>query len=436
MAFYELDEKPLNRLLAYITLLVGLGTFLDGYDLLNISVALPFLMKFMKATAAIQGVLGTATYVGGIFGALLFGAFSDLRGRKPALIVDLVFFFIASILSAFVSSAAQLIALRLAIGFGIGADIVSGPALLSEMLPRSRRGAMLGLSLLMMPLGGLASALAAYILYSLRVPADLIWRAVFALGAVPALIVVLLRSRILESPRWVAKFGDPKKHKKEFSVFGIAKQEAAKRSYSEIFRSYRKAFAYSSIAWFSAGTTSMLTIFTPMILERFATKGYPQMLSLTLVAWTSALAGAAISAILHDYVGRKRTAMASILLLGASYILLGLSLRLSAYALESSLSAAMFFAFMNVSAAYVIQTEVFPTEAKSFADGLAFSLNRVANFLFGSIVPVLLVSGLLAGFMLISGIIVIILGSAIAFLGIETKKKSLEAIERELISQI
>ncbi|MGC9145137.1 MAG: MFS transporter [Nitrososphaeria archaeon] len=433
MEFKELDDMPLNRFLILMTLLVGLGSFLDGYDLLNVSIALPFLIKTMNITAPAQGMLGTATYLGGVFGALLFGIFSDLRGRRSALIVDLFFFFIASILSAFIHTPFQLLALRFAIGFGIGADIVSGPALLSEMLPKNKRGKMLGISLLMMPLGGLVSVLVAYVLYVSGVSAFIIWRVIFALGAVPALLVILLRSRLTESPRWLARFGDPKKHAKEFSVFSIKAQNSAKKSYSEIFSKYKRGLAYSSVAWFTAGTTSMLTIFTPLILEKFATKSYVQMIHLTLVVWLFALSGAIVSALLHDYAGRKRLVVVSVVLLGFFYVLLGISLSTNAYVLELFLSLAMFFSFINVSSAYTIQTEVFPTELKGLADGLTFSINRLANFVFGSLIPIFLVSGLLKNFMWFSGLLVIIMAAILAVIGIETKNKSLERIQEDLV---
>ncbi|WP_243665643.1 MFS transporter [Vulcanisaeta sp. JCM 16159] len=148
-----------------LSVLIGLGTFLDGYDLLNISVVLPFLARLMHLGPEMQGLLGTFTYIGGVFGALVFGVFSDLRGRRVALLSDIIFFLISSLISAFVASPGQLLVLRFLVGFGIGADIVSGPALLSEESPASRRGFLLGLSLIMMPLGGLISALLAYLLF-------------------------------------------------------------------------------------------------------------------------------------------------------------------------------------------------------------------------------------------------------------------------------
>jgi uncharacterized membrane protein YfcA len=61
-------------------------------------------------------------------------------------------------MSAFIESPWQLLVPRILIGFGIGADIASGPALLSEVSPTTSRGLLMGLSLIMMPLGGLISA--------------------------------------------------------------------------------------------------------------------------------------------------------------------------------------------------------------------------------------------------------------------------------------
>ncbi len=189
------------------------------------------------------------------------------------------------------------------------------------------------------------------------------------------------------------------------------------------------------MAWFTAGTTSMLTIFTPLILEKFATKSYVQMIHLTLVAWLFALSGAIVSALLLDYAGRKRLVVVSVVLLGAFYVLLGISLSTNAYVLGLFLSLAMFFSFINISNAYTIQTEVFPTELKGFADGLTFSINRLANFVFGSLIPVFLVSGLLKNFMCFSGLLVMILASILAVIGVETKNKSLERIQEELVQR-
>ncbi|MCL4344076.1 MAG: MFS transporter [Nitrososphaerota archaeon] len=430
MEYSELDERPISKFILYATILVGLGSFLDGYDLLNISIALPFITRTMTIAASMQGMLGTGTYLGGVAGAALFGIFSDLRGRKTALIVDLVFFMAASLISAVISSPAQLLVLRIAIGFGIGADIVSGPALLSELLPIKNRGKLLGTSLLMMPLGGLVSVVAAYFLYNLGIGAPLIWRVIFALGAIPAIIVIILRSRLPESPRWLSKFGNSIKPSKEFKSSTLSNY---RHNYRLLAGKYKRALIYSSVAWFSAGTTSIFTIFSPMILEKFALKGYPQMIALTATIWIAATGGAAVAIALHDTVGRKSLLITSIILLGLSDLLLGLAFTSNGYIMEAVLACAMFFSFMNISAAYVIQTEVFSTEIKGLADGISFTINRLANFAFGISVPVLLALNIIKQFMWFTGIVVIAMAIIALITGIETMGKGLEKIQQEVM---
>lgn len=66
-------------------------------------------------------------------------------------------------------------------------------------------------------------------------------------------------------------------------------------------------------------------------------------------------------------------------------------------------------------------------------DGLTFSIKRITNFVFGSLIPILLVSELLKKFMWFSRLLVIIIAAILAIIGIETKNKSLERIQEELV---
>ncbi len=92
----------------------------------------------------------------------------------------------------------------------------------------------------------------------------------------------------------------------------------------------------------------------------------------------------------------------------------------------------MFFSFINISAAYVIQTEVFPTEIKSVANGISFTINRIANFAFGMLVPVFLLLDELKPFMWLTGAIVIVMALVALLTGVETMGKGLEKIQQEV----
>ena len=394
-----------------LAILIGLGTFLDGYDLLNISIVLPFLVHFMHLSPEMQGLLGTFTYIGGVFGALVFGVFSDLRGRRAALLSDIAFFLVSSLLSAFVTSPEQLLVLRFLIGFGIGADIVSGPALLSEESPTLRRGLLLGISLIMMPLGGLISALLAYAFFAMGLPPNISWRIILGAGAVPAAIVILLRSRLPESTMWLLRGASGRR----------------RMPFSEVWRGYWRMLIYSSAAWVGAGTTSIFTIFTPMLVS-LRGGGYGNMLSTVLFLWIFATLGAVLGSLMLDRAGRRLLLMASLAGLGFAFWYVATTYRTPG--LIYSLPLALFLTFLVVSGAYTVQTEVFPVEVKSFADGIAFSLNRIANFMFGALTPIFLYMGSIVQYLDLVGVFVLLMAMTVLLTGIETARKDLEEIER------
>ncbi len=251
---------------------------------------------------------------------------------------------------------------------------MSGPALLSEESPASRRGFLLGISLIMMPLGGLVSALLAYLLFTAGVPPNTLWRIILGAGAVPSAIVILLRSRLPESSRWLLR-GAPGRRR---------------LSFKEVWRGYWKMLIYSSAAWVGAGTTSIFTIFTPMLVA-LRGGGYGNMLNTVLTLWIFAALGAMLGSLMLDRIGRRILLMASLVGLGLIFWYVAVTYKTPG--LGYSLSLAMFLTFLVVSGAYTVQTEVFPVEVKSFADGIAFSLNRVVNFVFGALTPIFLYTG-------------------------------------------
>lgn len=420
----DIDERPLDKYMLLISLLIGLGTFLDGYDLLNISVAMPFLINTFHLTSAMQGLLGTIVFVGGAVGAIVFGLYSDARGRRSALIVDLVFFFFASLASAFVSSPIQLLILRALIGFGIGADIASAPTLISEIAPKRSRGLLLGLSLLMMPLGGLVSATVAFLAFTSGLSANIIWRLIFGLGAIPALVVIAIRLLVPESPRWLALKGridELEAAKKRLGVSVVPEQRVG--------RPNALRFAYSTAAWAAAGVMSVFTIFTPIILQKLGEMNYLSMLRVTLVIWVFAVLGSMFSAVTQDILGRKTVGALGMAILGTSALILG-----AFYGIERGMmllitvSLAMFSSFMIVGSAYTLQSEVNPTGLRGSLGGLSFAVNRLVSFAVGAYTPIALELGKLGSFLFLIALGLIILLLIYLFIGIETKGLSLEEI--------
>src|SRR5579864_1352551 len=157
-----LNEQPLSSRQRFAATLVAFGEFIDGYDLLVMAAAVILLREQFQLTPQAIGLLGASTFLGAIVGLLVFGDMSDRLGRRSIFIVNLFFFVVFAIGSAFVSSITWLFVMRFLVGVGVGMDIPTSTAYLAEIAPRKQRGAILGSLLnVMWILGAMTSTLLA-----------------------------------------------------------------------------------------------------------------------------------------------------------------------------------------------------------------------------------------------------------------------------------
>jgi MFS transporter, SHS family, lactate transporter len=172
-----------------------LGWTLDAFDF--------FLMVFMFGAIARQfhtnvaavAIASTLTLAARPFGALVFGMLADQFGRRPVLMVDILLYSVLEFASAFAPSLTVLLLLRTAFGFAMGGEWGIGASLAMESIPPKTRGFISGL----LQEGYAAGYLLAAVVYGLLF--DRIgWRGMFMVGLVPALLVVLLRLGVKESP--------------------------------------------------------------------------------------------------------------------------------------------------------------------------------------------------------------------------------------------
>src|SRR3954454_1573050 len=203
----ELDGQVPTRFYSQLTLLATLGGFLFGYDTANIGSALPVLPYKLGAFAT--GYLVAGASLGAAAGALAAGPLTDRFGRKSLLIADAMLYAIGSLLSAFTPNVAVLMIARTLIGLAIGADSAIATAYISEYAPKDRRGSLGMLQQWMITVGILLSygvALAVLLLFPDSAKgAD--WRVIFGIGAIPAIIGLVMRVRMPEAPRWLLRQG-------------------------------------------------------------------------------------------------------------------------------------------------------------------------------------------------------------------------------------
>ncbi len=131
-------------------------------------------------------------------GAFLFGRMADRYGRRPTLMVNILCYSVFELASAFAPSLKMLLVFRALFGVAMGGEWGVGAALVFESLPAEGRGFFSGL----LQEGYVVGNLIAGVVYALVFP-YVGWRGMFVIGAVPAGLVLYIRSKVEESPAWL-----------------------------------------------------------------------------------------------------------------------------------------------------------------------------------------------------------------------------------------
>ena len=181
------------------------GWMLDGFDFTILTFVLADIQRSFTIDNALAGALGTVTLMFRLIGGAAAGTAADRWGRKLPLMLSIIWFSLFTVLSGFSTSYAMLFACRALFGIGMGGEWAAGMPLALEHLPDRLRGAAAGILQGAWAWGYISSALVIQTLYPvLRDGMDEAWRAMFWIGAIPAMLVLWIRSSVTESPVWTA----------------------------------------------------------------------------------------------------------------------------------------------------------------------------------------------------------------------------------------
>ncbi len=175
-----------------------LGWSLDAFDF--------FILTFCVSAIATQFQAKVSAVAEAIFltlamrpvGAFLFGVMADKYGRRITLMIDIIAYSVFELASAFAPSLKVLLITRLLFGIAMGGEWGVGAALAFETLPPEGRGFFSGLLQEGYAIGYLFAALAYRILFP-----NFGWRGMFVVGALPAFLVIYIRTKVDESPAWL-----------------------------------------------------------------------------------------------------------------------------------------------------------------------------------------------------------------------------------------
>jgi SHS family lactate transporter-like MFS transporter len=176
-----------------------LGWTMDAFDYFIVVLVYAEIAKDFGVSLERMAFLTTVTLIMRPVGALIFGMWADRSGRRVPLMVDVAFYSLVGFACAFAPNFAVLLVLRLLYGIGMGGEWGLGAALAMEKIPAARRGLFSGILQEGYAVGYLLAALAFLLVHSVF---GLSWRWLFGLSILPAMISLLIRSRVRESEVW------------------------------------------------------------------------------------------------------------------------------------------------------------------------------------------------------------------------------------------
>ncbi len=205
----ERHDRPwwtlLSRYHWYVFALASMGWLFDTMDqnifTLSRAVTMSDLLPNLSRTDQTKyGAWATSLFIiGWATGGLVFGKIGDKLGRAKTMALTVLLYAVCTGLSGLTRTWGQFAAARLITGLGIGGEFAAGAAFVAEVMPQAARAKALGA---LQALSGVGNIMAA-VLFGLITPL-LGWRALYFVGAFPALLAVVIRLSLRESERWTA----------------------------------------------------------------------------------------------------------------------------------------------------------------------------------------------------------------------------------------
>ena len=379
-----MDEHVNKRLLIHVWIVCALGLFVDGYDLYISSVAEPFINALYHPSPFMIGLTQAAAPMGAVFGAIIVGRLSDVVGRKTLLIFNLVFFVIIAVFSACAWNPISLCFFRFLIGFGVGSDYPICAAYLAEMMPKGKNGRFIALAMFINCLASPIGVTAAWMMFKLH-PNLEVWRLMFASGAIPALIGLVLRAKLPESFLWKAHQRLKQANEYREPIFA---------SYKKLFSpQLRKVTLCMALCWFFLDISYYgIGLFTPSVLQALHISSESDLLhsandvlKSTLLVNVFVLLGASTIILFIDKINHIKLQKMGFMISFLGLFLLGLS-QTSMHSVNMTMIFAGFIAFnffINFGPAvttYLIPAEFYETDMRATGHGFSASAGKFGAF--------------------------------------------------------
>ena len=424
----RIERLPLTSYQRGIFAILATAWFFASVDLGALTFDRGSITQPFQLSTAEAGLLSSMSFFGMFIGAASAGMLADKFGRTRVFLVSVVFWRLGSLVCGFSTTATMLGAARLLLGFGMGMEFPVAQSIVSELMPADKRGRYVAYLEGFWPIGFVASGL---LIYAVPFVADRHW--VFILHAIPAILVLLVRRYVPESPRWLASHGhsdraeQAMKHMERKVLARLDGKQLPPTTPLPVQRSETSGIRTLFSGIYARRTTMLWTLWFFALLGFYGltmwlgamlqAKGFPATRSVfyTIMISMAGIPGFLFSAWLVESWGRKATLALD--LLGAATACYFYGAAADPTQLIVAGLCMEFFLFGMWSALYAYTAELYPTGIRATGTGLASTFGRIGSllgpYIFGTILPTIGQGGVFAlgaGAFVIAALSVLILG--------------------------
>ena len=442
---------------------LGITWLLDGLQV-TLTGSLSGILRDPKALGLTDveiGAAATGYLAGAVSGALFFGWLTDRLGRKKLFLITLGLYLVATAATACSWNFPSFLLFQMCIGAGIGGEYAAINSAIDELIPAHVRGTVDLIVNATFWLGAALGALGSFLLLNSHfVSPQFGWRFAYGIGAVLGFVILLLRTRVPESPRWLmlrGKKDDAEKIVSEIEAH-VEKQTNESQPAAEggiklrvrdhtplgdvwkaMIRDHPKRSLLGMVLMVAQSFFYNAVFFTYglVLVQFYHVNGLRVPLHILPLAAGNFL-GPLILGRFFDSLGRKKMisgtyAVAGLLLIGSSIMF-----RNGDGVLAQAIwfTVIFFIASSAASSAYLTVSEIFPLEIRAFAISIFYAIGTLAGgvgapSLYAHLIASNSRAELFWGYLL--GALLMLLGAITeAILGVNAERQSLESISTPL----
>jgi putative MFS transporter len=430
-----------------------LGDMLEFFDYFLIGFVLAFIVGPWELNFGQSAIILLSSGIGAILGAAVWGRLADRIGRRAVFIGTVLNFSIATGILAMTPDHGWifLTIFRFFVGFGVGGLYCVDLPLVQEFMPASKRGFVGGLVTAFIPAGVLlGSVLGAFLAPVIG------WRGLFAVGLVPAALCLLIRAWVPESPRWLVRMGRPEEARRSLAwalqvapetlpLPVIDKASTRPAKWTELFH-YPRSLLVSWLTNLGMQTTGYgVILWTPTLFVLQLGVTPARAAYLFIFVSLAGFVGRFVFSILSETIGRR--AAGALQGFGAAAMVLGAGLFHNEY-----LGAVSVFWLLIIAADFFFDggsaimgpyaAEVWPSKLRTSGMGSAYGFGGIGKIIgpiglaliVGSsniVKPEVTIAAIVPSFIYLAAWSALA-GVAYAFIGFETKGRTIEQIDAQL----